>query len=118
VILDGKRILITGVVDHHSIAYAIAKQAQLQGAEILLTSFGRVRRLTERAATELPDPPEVLELDVTEPEDFAELRDELQRRWGGVVLPPPPPRSRSRPPTRSAATSSAPRWRARRRPSR
>ncbi len=83
-LLDGKRILITGVVDRHSIAYAIAEQAQRQGAEVLLSSFGRVRRITERAASGLPDPPEVLELDVTRPEDFAALRDELDRRWGGL----------------------------------
>lgn len=83
-ILDGKRILITGVVDRHSIAYAIAEQAQRQGAEVLLTSFGRVKRITERAAEGLPDPPEVLELDVTRSEDFAALREELERRWGSL----------------------------------
>lgn len=83
-ILEGKRILITGVVDRHSIAYAIADQAQRQGAEVLLTSFGRVKRITERAALGLPDPPEVLELDVTRPEDFEALREELERRWGRV----------------------------------
>ncbi len=83
-ILEGKRILITGVADRHSIAYAIAEQAQQQGAEILLTSFGRVKRITERAAQGLPDPPDVLELDVTRPEDFPALHDELEQRWGGV----------------------------------
>lgn len=83
-ILDNKRILVTGVVDRHSIAYAIAEHAQQQGAEVLLTSFGRVRRITERAAKGLPDPPEVLELDVTRPEDFAALRKEIERRWGGL----------------------------------
>jgi enoyl ACP reductase len=83
-ILDGKRILITGVLDRHSIAYAIAEHAQQQGAEVLLTSFGRARRITERAAKGLPDPPEVLELDVTRAEDFAALREELEARWGGL----------------------------------
>jgi meromycolic acid enoyl-[acyl-carrier-protein] reductase len=83
-ILDGKRILITGVADRHSIAYAIAEQAQQQGGEVLLTSFGRVRRITERAVKGLPDPPDVLELDVTRPEDFAALHDEIERRWGGL----------------------------------
>ena len=43
-ILDGKRILITGVVNRHSIAYGIAERAQRHGAEIVLTSFGRMRR--------------------------------------------------------------------------
>ncbi len=83
-ILDGKRILITGVLDHRSIAFAIAKEAQDHGAEIVLTSFGRARRITERAATELSQTPDVLELDVTSPDDLADLSEELERRWGGL----------------------------------
>jgi enoyl-[acyl-carrier protein] reductase I len=84
VILAGKRVLVTGVVDRHSIAFAIAARAQELGAELLLTSFGRVRRMTERAAARLPDPPEVLELDVDDDGQLLDLRDELERRWGGV----------------------------------
>jgi enoyl-[acyl-carrier protein] reductase I len=83
-ILAGKRILVTGVVNRRSIAYSIAEQAQLAGAEVLLTSFGRVRRLTERAAKHLPQTPDVLELDVNQPDDFAALAAELERRWGGI----------------------------------
>jgi enoyl-[acyl-carrier protein] reductase I len=83
-ILAGKRILVTGVVDRHSIAFAIAERAQREGAEVLLTSFGRVRRMTERAAARLPQPPEVLELDVNREEDLARLRDEVGERWGGL----------------------------------
>ena len=83
-ILAGKRILVTGVVNRHSIGYAIAEHAQRAGAEVLLTSFGRVRRLTERAARGLPEPTEVLELDVNRDDDFARLAADLDRRWGGV----------------------------------
>jgi enoyl-[acyl-carrier protein] reductase I len=84
VILDGKRILVTGVVNRRSIAFAIAEQAQLQGAEVVLTSFGRVRRMTERAATRLPQPADVLELDVNRDADFGALADVLRERWGAV----------------------------------
>lgn len=83
-ILDGKRILVTGVLDRHSIAYAIAEHAQRQGAEVLLTSYGRVKRITERAAQGLPDPPDVLELDATRAADFDALREQLGERWGGL----------------------------------
>jgi meromycolic acid enoyl-[acyl-carrier-protein] reductase len=83
-ILDGKRILITGVVNRHSIAYAIAERAQQEGADVLLTSFGRVRRMTERAARNLPDPPDVLELDVDSEDDLRALGGELADRWGAV----------------------------------
>ena len=82
--LAGKRILVTGVVTRQSIAYAVAEQAQLAGAEVLLTSFGRARSLTERAALRLPEPPEVLELDAEREEDFVALRDEVERRWQGL----------------------------------
>jgi meromycolic acid enoyl-[acyl-carrier-protein] reductase len=84
VILEGKRILITGVVNSHSIAYAIAERAQEEGAEVILTSFGRIRRMTERAAKKLPQPPEVLELDVNREEDFPELTAALEERWGHI----------------------------------
>jgi meromycolic acid enoyl-[acyl-carrier-protein] reductase len=84
VILAGKRLLVTGVVDRHSIAFAIAERAQQQGAEVLLTSFGRVMRMTVRAASRLPTPAEVLELDVDDDSQLERLREELQRRWGRV----------------------------------
>ena len=83
-ILDGKRILITGVVNRHSIAYAIAERAQRQGAEIVLTSFGRMRRMTERAAARLDPAPDVLELDVNRDDDLAALTDEVRGRWGSL----------------------------------
>ena len=83
-ILAGKRILVTGVVNRRSIAFAIAERAQRQGAEVLLTSFGRIRRMTERAAARLPEPPEVLELDVNDDADVAALGEELAGRWGRV----------------------------------
>ena len=83
-ILDGKRILVTGVIDRHSIAFAIAQRAQEQGAEVILTSFGRVRRMTERAAKRLPREPEVLELDVNRDDDLAALTDSLREGWGRV----------------------------------
>ena len=82
--LEGKKLLLTGVVTKQSIAFAVAERAQAQGAEVLLTGFGRARRLTERAAKGLPDPPEVLELDVNRPEDVEALADELRSRWGYV----------------------------------
>ena len=82
--LAGKRLLITGVLTKGSIAYSVAERAQQEGAEIVLTGFGRTRRMTERAAARLPDPPDVLELDVNNPDDFAAVRAELESRWGGV----------------------------------
>jgi meromycolic acid enoyl-[acyl-carrier protein] reductase len=84
VILAGKRLLITGVITKDSIAYHAAEQAQNEGAEIVLTSFGRVRRMTERAAQRLPQPADVLELDVNRPEDLDALTESLRERWGGV----------------------------------
>ena len=87
-LLEGKRLLVTGVLTESSIAFSVARLAQEQGAELVLTSFGRPMRLTERAARRLPDPPEVLELDVTDAEQVARLTGELGRRWDrldGVV---------------------------------
>jgi enoyl-[acyl-carrier protein] reductase I len=82
--LAGKRLLITGVITKDSIAFHAAEQAQREGATVLLTSFGRVRRMTERAAQRLPEPVDVLELDVNSESDLAAITDELRSRWGGV----------------------------------
>ncbi len=82
--MNGKRLLLTGVITRQSIAYAVAERAQQQGAEIVLTGFGRARRLTERAAKTLPEPPDVLELDVNSPDDFEALVGDLRERWGGL----------------------------------
>ncbi len=82
--LEGKRLLITGVATNNSIAYSAAEQAQQLGAEVILTSFGRMRRMTERAAKGLPEEPEVLELDVNQPDDFESLTADLEQRWGGI----------------------------------
>jgi enoyl-[acyl-carrier protein] reductase I len=81
-LLAGKRLLVTGVLTRGSIAFEVAGQAQEDGAEIVLSGFGRGLRLTERAAKHLPDPPDVLELDVNEPEDLARVAAELGSRWG------------------------------------
>jgi enoyl-[acyl-carrier protein] reductase I len=72
-LLEGKRLLLTGVLTRGSIAFAVAERAQQEGAEVVLTGFGRTRRMTERAAARLPSTPDVLELDVNSPEDLASL---------------------------------------------
>src|SRR5204863_5053673 len=56
-LLAGKRLVVTGVMTRNSIAFAAAERAQLAGAELVLTGFGRARRMTERAARQLPEPP-------------------------------------------------------------
>jgi enoyl-[acyl-carrier protein] reductase I len=76
-LLEGKRLLITGVLTRGSIAYSVAERAQEEGASIVLTGFGRTRRMTERAAAKLPTPPDVLELDVNSPDDLAALAESL-----------------------------------------
>jgi meromycolic acid enoyl-[acyl-carrier-protein] reductase len=84
-LLEGKKLLITGVLTDDSIAYSVAQVAQEAGAEIVLTSFGRARGLTERVARKLPNgAPDVLELDVNKLEDIEAVGTELMRRWGRV----------------------------------
>ena len=82
--LENKKLVITGVITKDSIAWEVARGAQEAGAEIVLTSFGRARRLTERAAKSLPETADVLELDVNDPEHLTALAEELQERWGRV----------------------------------
>lgn len=83
-LLDGKRLLITGVLTDASLAFGVAKLAQEEGAEIVLTGAGRALRLTQRTARKLPTEPDVLELDVTQPTHVAAVRDALGERWDRV----------------------------------
>jgi enoyl-[acyl-carrier protein] reductase I len=83
-LLEGKRLLITGVLTPQSIAFGIAELAQREGAQIVLTSFGRAMSLTERSARRLEPVPDVLELDVTNAAHFPALTKALRSRWGKV----------------------------------
>ena len=83
-ILEGKRLVITGVITKDSIAWHAASRALSEGADVVLTSFGRARRMTERAAARLSAEVDVLELDVNKPSDLDALTESLRDRWGGV----------------------------------
>ena len=83
-ILDGKRLLITGVLTDASLAFSVARLAQEEGAEIVLTGAGRGMRLTERTARKLPREAEVREFDVTSAEQADNLREHLSSTWGRV----------------------------------
>lgn len=81
-LLSGKKLLITGVLTPASIAFKVAELAQKEGAEVILTSFGRPMSLTQRTARKLSPVPEVLELDVTNPAHFPALHDAVKAKWG------------------------------------
>jgi enoyl-[acyl-carrier protein] reductase I len=81
-LMEGRRLLITGVLTPHSIAFAVASRAQEEGAEVLLTGFGRGMSITERSARRLPIPPDVLEMDATDPQQIAAVAAEVSSRWG------------------------------------
>jgi meromycolic acid enoyl-[acyl-carrier-protein] reductase len=83
-LLDGKKLLITGVLTDDSIAYAAAQVALESGAEILLTNVGKGVRLTEKVAKRLPKTPDVMQMDVNNPDDIRAVAEELARRWGRV----------------------------------
>ena len=84
-LLEGKRVLVTGVLNTDSIAFSIARCAQEQGAEVVLSSFGRIMSLTQRSARRLPTEPMVVELDVTNPDDLTALADRVGGSLDGVV---------------------------------
>src|SRR6478735_8954024 len=81
-LLEGRRLLVTGVLTESSIAFSIARRAQEEGAELVLTGFGRALRITQRVARRLPTEPDVLELDVNDPEQLEAVARELDGRWG------------------------------------
>jgi enoyl ACP reductase len=82
-LLDGKRLLITGVITDASIAFAIARLAQQEGATVVLTGYGRMS-LVERVARRLPDPPPVVELDVANQEHLDTLAERVGEHIDGL----------------------------------
>jgi enoyl-[acyl-carrier protein] reductase I len=83
-LLEGKRLLVTGVLTEASLAFGVARLAQEEGAELILTSAGSTLRHTARHARKLPVEPEILELDVSDPVQVARVRDELAERWDRI----------------------------------
>jgi len=75
---------VTGVLTDDSLAFGVAQLAQKEGASVVLTGAGRGLSLTRRVARHLPDPPDVLELDVTVPDHIATVAADLDQRWGAL----------------------------------
>ena len=95
-LLDGKKLLFTGVLTTQSIAFNAAKIAQEQGATLVLTGVGKAMALTEMVAKRLPEVPDVLEMDATDETQIQAVADELGKRWGsldgflhGIAYAPP-----------------------------
>ncbi|HWF20697.1 MAG TPA: enoyl-ACP reductase FabI [Acidimicrobiales bacterium] len=80
-LLAGKRILVTGVLTDASLAFAVARLAQEEGAEVVLSGAGRGLSLTRRTARKLRDPVDVLEIDVAQPDQLAAAAAELGSKW-------------------------------------
>src|ERR1039458_5613536 len=76
-LLQGKKLLITGVLKDSSIAFHVAKLAQEEGGEVVLTSFGRAMKVTQAIAKRLPSTPAVVELDLTNKEHLDSLAERL-----------------------------------------
>ena len=106
--LQDKKLLITGVITKDSIAWEVARQAQEAGADVVLTGFGRAKRMTERAATRLPQPVDVLDLDVNDPDQTAGRRRRPARALGPRRRRPARDRVRARGRPRRATSSTTP----------
>lgn len=82
--ITGRRFVVTGVVNERSIAFATARSLIDHGAQIVLTALARDRHLTDEAATRLPGPPPVIELDLTSDAQVEAVTEDLRGRWGHV----------------------------------
>ncbi|MFM7138705.1 MAG: SDR family oxidoreductase, partial [Actinomycetes bacterium] len=87
-LMDGKNILVTGVLTDHSIAFSVAKIIQEEDGNVVLSSFGRAMGATERANARLPKKAPIVELDVTNEDNLKNLKEEISKHCStldGVV---------------------------------
>lgn len=80
--LNGKKVIITGIVNDDSIAFAAANKALAAGADVLVTAFPRDRELTEEAAAKLSGDVELVDLDITDEEHLDALSKKVGEDWG------------------------------------
>ncbi len=83
-LLDGKNIVVTGVLTDASLGFGVAKLALAEGAQVVLTGFGRGLSITERTARKLGAGIPVFELDVSDPAHLDAVRDKVAQHWGRV----------------------------------
>jgi enoyl ACP reductase len=83
-LLDGKRLLVTGVLKDTSIAFHVARLAQQEGATVVLSSFGRTMKITQAIARRLPEAAPVVELDVTDTAHLDGLAATLREHVDGL----------------------------------
>jgi meromycolic acid enoyl-[acyl-carrier-protein] reductase len=83
-LLDGKKIVVTGVLTDASLAFRVAQLAQREGAEIVLTGAGRALSLTQRTSRRLDSPVEVFEFDVTVAAHVETVREQVRGSLGTV----------------------------------
>ena len=83
-LLEGKRLLVTGVLTDSSIAFHVAKLAQEEGATVVLSSFGRQMKITQAIARRLPSAPPIVELDVTSTENLDALAGAVREHVDGL----------------------------------
>ena len=76
-VLDGKTVLVTGILTDASLAFSIAERIQQEGGTVVATGFGRGLSLTRRVLRKLPETPELIELDVTNEEHLRRAADEV-----------------------------------------
>ena len=83
-LLDGKKIVVTGVLMESSLAFRVAQLAQREGATVVLTGAGRGLSLTQRTARKLDSAVEVFEFDVTVAEHVESAREQVRGSLGSV----------------------------------
>ena len=80
--LHGKKGLIVGIANRHSIAWGCAKAFHAQGAELAITYLNeKAKPYVEPLASEV-NASILMPLDVTDPDQQSALFEQIEARWG------------------------------------
>jgi enoyl-[acyl-carrier protein] reductase I len=83
--LAGKRGLVMGVANAHSLGWALARKLHEAGTELAFSYQGeRLKDSLEKLTEDFPEPPRLYDCDVTRPEDIRAVFTDLEDAWGGL----------------------------------
>jgi enoyl-[acyl-carrier protein] reductase I len=85
-VLKGKKALVAGIANEHSIAYGCAKAFRELGADVAITYLNEKARAYVEPLAQKLEAPIFMPLDVSKPGELEELFERVAKEWGSLDI--------------------------------